>query len=290
MLFTRFINTLACACALLSSTALAQDLTIPPKGYNGTVLSKDLVERKNGSFPLSDQGNHGGWKLDHDLSDEFDGETLNKERWHPYNPQWRGRRPTQFHESNVSVEDGELVLRINQHGGASLKNGYTHSSGFVKSKERILYGYLEMEAKLMDAPWVSGFWLYDVSHDWWTEIDICENCPGVEERRNDLSSNVHVFKSPKDKGDVKEHFSLTQKHYFPFELQADYHVWGLEWDEDVIRFYIDGHLFREIENTHWSQPLTININNESNKWFGALPDDERTDEDYRIKYMRVWNK
>ncbi|MEM6829356.1 MAG: glycoside hydrolase, partial [Bacteroidota bacterium] len=42
------------------------------------------------------------------------------------------------------------------------------------------------------------------------------------------------------------------------------------------------------ENTHWHQPLTINLNNESNKWFGALPD-ERTDREYRVKYLRVWN-
>ncbi|MGC6425349.1 MAG: family 16 glycosylhydrolase [Lentimonas sp.] len=279
------LSALAC-----TSVASAQDLTIPPDGYNGTILSRDLIERENDLYPLSDQSNSRGWKLHQRFSDEFEGDSLNTDRWFRYNPQWRGRRPTQFHQSNVSVEDGELVLRINQHGDAALNNGYTHSSGFIKTKERILYGYFEMEAKLMDAPWVSGFWLYDVSRTWWTEIDICENCPGVKERRNDLSSNVHVFRSPPDQGNVKKHFSKTQKHYFPFELQKDYHVWGLEWDEEVIRFYIDGYMFREIENTHWYQPLTININNESNKWFGAVPDDNRTDGEYRVKYMRVWTK
>jgi len=76
--------------------------------------------------------------------------------------------------------------------------------------------------------------------------------------------------------------------YFPEELQKDYHVWGLEWTKDYIRFYIDGALFREAKNTHWHQPLEININNESNKWFGALPDDNRLDGEYHIKYVRVW--
>ena len=274
----------------LGTSLIAQDLTIPPKGYSGTILSKDLVERTNDAFPLSDQSNSGNWVMNEAFSDEFDSNELNAERWYPYNPQWRGRRPTQFHSKNVSVENGELVLRINQHGDEQLKSGYTHSSGFVKSKQRILYGYFEMEAKLMDAPWVSGFWLYDVSRTWWTEIDICENCPGVSGRGHDLSSNVHVFKSPKDKGDVRKHFSLTQKHYFPYELQKGYHVWGLEWNEAVIRFYIDGYMFREIENTHWYQPLTINLNNESNQWFGALPDDNRLDGAYRVKYMRVWTQ
>ena len=142
----------------------------------------------------------------------------------------------------------------------------------------------------MDAPWVSGFWMTNVSKDWWTEIDICENAPGVEWNRHDLNSNVHVFRAPADKGNVTEHFARSKKFYVPFELQADYHVWGLEWNEEVIRFYLDGVLFREIENTHWHQPLEINLNTESNKWFGALPDDNRLNGEMKVKYVRVWQK
>jgi len=140
----------------------------------------------------------------------------------------------------------------------------------------------------MNAPWVSGFWMTNVSRDWWTEIDICENAPGLEYNRHDLNSNLHVFKAPKDKGDVKKHFSRTKKYYVPIELQADYHVWGLEWTPEFIRFYIDGILFREAKNTHWHQPLEVNFNCESNKWFGALPDDNRLDGEYHIKYFRAW--
>ena len=142
----------------------------------------------------------------------------------------------------------------------------------------------------MDAPWVSGFWMTNVSKDWWTEIDICENAPGVVYNRHDLNSNIHVFRAPEDKGDVKKHFSRTKKYYFPEELQKDYHVWGLEWTPEHIRFYIDGILFREAENTHWHQPLEINFNCESNKWFGALPDDNRLDGEFHVKYFRVWQK
>ena len=78
--------------------------------------------------------------------------------------------------------------------------------------------------------------------------------------------------------------------HIPFELQADYHVWGLEWNKDVIRFYLDGVLYREAENTHWHQPLAINLNCESNKWLNALPDDSRLDGRYRVKYFRAWQQ
>jgi len=183
-----------------------------------------------------------------------------------------------------------LVIRVNKHGDEELPNEFTHTTGFIKSKKKFLYGYFEAEVKLMDAPWVSGFWMTNVGKDWWTEIDICENAPGLYYNRHDLNSNIHVFRSPKDQGDVKEHFSRTKKYYFPDELQQDYHVWGLEWTPEVIRFYIDGVLFREAENTHWHQPLEVNFNCESNKWFGALPDDNRLDGEYHVKYFRTWEK
>ena len=266
----------------------AQDLTIPPKNYADSVKIENRILRKNKDFPLSDQSNTSKWKLLHQFSDEFEGDKLNETKWFPNNPKWKGRPPTYFHPSNVSLEKGELVIRVNKHGNEVLPQDFTHSTGFIKSKQKFLYGYFEAEVKLMDAPWVSGFWMTNVDKDWWTEIDICENAPGVEYNRHDLNSNIHVFKAPKEQGDVKKHFSRTAKYYFPEELQKEYHVWGLEWTPEFIRFYIDGILFREAENTHWHQPLEINFNCESNKWFGALPDDTRLNGEYHVKYFRTW--
>jgi len=266
----------------------SQNLTIPPKNYVDSVKTENTVVRSSNEYPLSDQSNSKQWKLLKKYSDEFDAEKLNTEKWYPNNPGWKGRPPTYFHGSNVSLEKGEVVIKVNKHGTEKLPKGFTHTTGFIKSKERFLYGYFEAEIKLMDAPWVSGFWMTYGTSDWWTEIDICENAPGLHYNRHDLNSNIHVFRAPKDKGDVKKHFSRTKKYYFPQELQADYHVWGLEWTPEYIRFYIDGILFREAKNTHWHQPLQVNFNCESNKWFGALPDDNRLDGEYHIKYFRTW--
>ncbi|MBB3696726.1 family 16 glycosylhydrolase [Flammeovirga yaeyamensis] len=284
----QFLLTFFGLCFLGVISVNAQNLTIPPKNYVDTVAIENAVERVNNKFPLSDQNNDGQWKLLKKFSDEFDGKAVNEKRWYPNNPKWKGRQPTYFHGSNVAIENGEAVFRINKHGEEELPEGYTHTSGFIKSKNKFLYGYFEAEMQLMDAPWVSGFWMTNVSQDWWTEIDICENDPGVEYNRHDLNSNIHVFRAPEDQGNVTEHFSRTKKYYIPVELQKDYHVWGLEWTKEYIRFYIDGVLFREAENTHWHQPLEVNFNNESNKWFGALPDDNRLNEEFRVKYFRVW--
>ncbi|ARV16527.1 family 16 glycosylhydrolase [Polaribacter sp. SA4-12] len=286
------MKTIATFLLLLSVTfaSYSQNLTIPPKNYVDSVKIENAVDRISKKLPLSDQKNAKNWKLLKKHSDEFEGKKVNTKKWFPNNPKWKGRPPTYFHGSNVSLEDGELVIRVNKHGDDKLPKEFTHSTGFIKSKKKFLYGYFEAEVKLMDTPWVSGFWMTNVSRDWWTEIDICENAPGLDYNRHDLNSNIHVFKTPKDKGNIKKHFSRTKKYYFPEELQADYHTWGLEWTPEYIRFYIDGILFREAKNTHWHQPLEINFNCESNKWFGALPDDDRLDGEYHVKYFRTWKK
>ncbi|APZ45480.1 glycoside hydrolase [Polaribacter reichenbachii] len=275
---------------LVVGKVVSQDLTIPPKNYKDSVDLSIAPKRINNKLPLSHQKEKKKWKLLKKFSDEFNADKINEKIWYPNNPGWKGRKPTFFHGSNVSLENDELVIRVNKHGDEKLPEGYTHSTGFIKSKNKFLYGYFEAEVKLMDAPWVSGFWMTNVDKNWWTEIDICENAPGLSYNRHDLNSNIHVFRAPKDKGDVKKHFSRTKKYYFPKELQADYHTWGLEWTPEYIRFYIDGILFREAKNTHWHQPLEINFNCESNKWFGALPDDNRLDGEYHVKYFRVWEQ
>ena len=174
----------------------SQDLTIPPKNYVDTFDFSMAVVRKSDRLPLSDQDNKGQWKFSNKYSDEFEGKALNTKRWYPNNPKWKGRKPTYFHGSNVKLENGELVIRVNQHQGEALPDGFTHSTGFIKSKQRFLYGYFEAECRLMDAPWVSGFWMTNVDRDWWTEIDICENAPGLAYNRHDLNSNLHVFRAP----------------------------------------------------------------------------------------------
>jgi len=278
----------AIGCFWASSALAAENLTKPSDHFASMVSFENAPKRVNDVFPLSDQANKGNWVKIEGMSDEFDGDTLDINKWYPNNPKWRGRPPTRFDGSNVTIKDGEAEFRINQHGDKKLPRGFTHTSGFLKTRQRQLYGYFEAEMKPMDAPWVSAFWMTNVQRDWWTEIDIAENCPGVEENRHALNSNVHVFRAPPDKGNVTKHFSNSKTFGLPFELQKDYHTWGLEWTKEHIRFFIDGVMFREIENTHWHQPLEINVNNESNKWFGAIPDDNRLDGVFRVRHVRSW--
>ncbi|WP_338399481.1 family 16 glycosylhydrolase [Persicobacter psychrovividus] len=263
-------------------------LSAPKKYYTDSICFDGAPKRLSNKYPLSDQKNMGKWKMNKKFSDEFKGNKLDPKKWQDYCRTWKGRQPTYFDGRNVTVDHGELTFKINQHEKDQLPEGYTHSSGYIRSHTQFKYGYFEAKIKAMDAPWVTCFWMTKGTATWGTEIDICENAPGVAGNEHDLNSNIHVFKSPEDQGNVKKHFYRSKKYYVPFDLKKDYHVWGCEWNQDVIRWYLDGVLFREAENTHWHQPLHIILNNESNKWFGCLPDDNRLNGQYKVEYVRVW--
>ena len=85
---------------------------------------------------------------------------------------------------------------------------------------------------------------------WLTEIDVCEiggKAKGFERKHN---MNLHVFRTPQE----KKHWSVGGVWEAPWRFADDYHVFGLDWGKDEIRYYVDGVLVRSVENTHWHQP------------------------------------
>jgi beta-glucanase (GH16 family) len=225
--------------------------------------------------------------------DEFNGPELDARKWWPKNPVWRGRPPVFFHPKNVAVRDGKLLLTANKketgEGFKELPKGYTHTSGYVKSKAPLLYGYVEMRAKVLNASMTSGFWLYDNTPEAWTEIDIVEMAAGLPDRDRKDTMNVHVFRVPGFKGSIEHHWVSGGTWTAPFRFADDYHVYGLEWDRDRIAWYVDGVMVRRIKNTHWRYPLYLNINIESQQTFLDNPMEERYPATYDVDCVRAWS-
>ncbi len=73
-----------------------------------------LPSRSNRELPLSDQANAGQWMLNRKLSDDFNGTTLDLERWHVNNGafgnEWLERKPALYTPNNVIVENGNLNI------------------------------------------------------------------------------------------------------------------------------------------------------------------------------------
>jgi beta-glucanase (GH16 family) len=256
------------------------------------VLTSDLGPkpvRTTDAAPLSDQANEGRWQLYAPMSDEFAGDSLDPNKWWPRNPGWLGRQPAYFDPNNVEVSDGKLHLTMRKQEVPEMlrDRGYhTYTSAAVQSKAKTCYGYFEVKARPMKSHGSSSFWFYHSTPAWWTEIDVFEiggAAPGFERKYN---MTLHVQRLP----DGTKHPSVPAVWIAPFDLADDYHVYGLEWDKDRIKWYFDGVLVHWVQNAHWHQPLTLNFDSETMpNWFG-LPRDEDLPSTYSIEYVRAWKK
>jgi len=259
------------------------------KGWTLVGPLVDPPTRTTDRLPLSDQTNLGGWVPNPTFSDEFEGNALDASKWWPTNPKWQGRQPALFHPSNVKVADGELQLTMRKWAPADVPTGkgyHTYTSAAVQSKERVCYGYFEIEAMPMRSHGSSAFWFYDSTPSIWTEIDVFEiggGAPGYEAKYN---MNAHVFHTPEE----KRHWNIGGTWVAPWPLADAFHVYGLEWTKEELKYYVDGVLVRRMKNTHWHQPLTLDFDSETMpNWFG-LPRDEDLPSTFRIRYVRAWQQ
>lgn len=228
---------------------------------------------------------HGQWEPFPALTDEFNGERLDESKWHPRNPTWLGRQPGYFNPANVRVADGMLHLDARKETLPDLPAGYhTYTTAFVKGKTLVRYGYFEIRARAMDSQASSAFWFYDITPEIWSEIDVFEI--GARPQPNHYYMNTHLFHTLVE----TVHWHKSRIWKAPYHLGREFHVYGFEWDREVLRFTVDGAVVREEPNTHWHQPLALCFDSETFAgWFG-LPTDDALPATFSIDYLRVWKR
>ena len=262
----------------------------PAKIWNRTGPLGETPKHVTDAYPLSDQQNKGGRVKFEPLSDEFDGQDLDLKKWTRGLGWWKGRQPAPFSDKNVTVSDGKLNLTMRKEKlpAELAKQGYhDYTSACLYSKVRAHYGYYEVKARPMNSAGSSSFWFQvEDTPGWLTEIDVFEiggKAKGYEQKYN---MNLHVFKTPQE----KRHWSVGGVWVAPWRLADDYHVYGLDWEKDEIKYYVDGVVVRTVENTHWHQPLYMIFDSETmTDWFG-MPKDEDLPSTFSVEYVRAWKK
>ncbi|MEI8375615.1 MAG: family 16 glycosylhydrolase [Planctomycetota bacterium] len=89
---------------------------------------------------------------------------------------------------------------------------------------------------------------------------------------------------------ANEHLEVEGIWTAPWHLADDYHVYGVDWEKDEIKFYVDGVVVRNVENTRWHYPLRLIFDSETMPdWFG-MPKDEDLPSTFSVGYVRAWKK
>ncbi len=259
--------------------------------------------------PFSDPENKGEWVLNKSVSDEFEGAKIDRNKWYVqgegghYENNFTGRAPSQFVPKNVSIANGEVTIVSKWEPDFvfldKLNNGRKYkniTTGALITKSKFLYGYMETRCKAADGPMSSSFWTTGKGG----ELDVFEH---FGENKNKPTSAKKYHTSFHDWRDKKlPTFGKriwTNEHILPFRVADDYHVYGLEWNKNYVKIYIDGKLVRHATKKDVGEKWVVY--NEQKVWLDSevfpweANPDKLTAEDFteegrkfKIDYVRIW--
>ena len=241
----------------------------------------------------------GEWKLDLDVSDEFNAEELDKAKWWDYAPRFPGR-PGVYRTlaKNVAQTGGDLCLTVDKVPDDQIPyearmdgmKGFTCAT--VKSKKKVMYGYFEARIKANPCAVRNAFWLYDPHSDNLAkkyapgdvseEIDIMEivgkHQPEDAAKPYVVSFFTHHYLTPYYEGVCNaNNVPLGFVKNLPFCPSEGYHVYGLLWTEDEIVWFVDNVEYARMTtvsfgNGGFRRPLHVVLDNEVCEWNGAKVD------------------
>ncbi len=231
-----------------------------------------------------------GWQYSLEYSDEFDGEKLDRTKWHDTNPNWLGRKPALFMAKNVRLEDGMLILSSHREEPTNPPSDeyHTFTSAAVQSVDTLHYGFYEIRSKASNSAISSAFWLYVNDSTMQEEIDIFEICG----RHDTDSMYEHSYFATAHylfHADTV-HEKRTRTHITDFKLAERFIVAGLEWNENEIIWYVDGVEVHRCKNEYWKLPETVNFDCETFPTWWGLPSDTDNGGEFKIEYFRYWTK
>ncbi|WP_242618747.1 family 16 glycosylhydrolase [Alteromonas sp. KUL49] len=224
-------------------------------------------------LPHTDQANEGGWIYNAVVSDEFEGDTVDEDRWfivgkfedgkpvykHPDKPNkwvWKGRAPSQFSGRNYRLEDGKLVLETRwepdfpfeeevrkPHFGEALPYENITTACFI-SRKFFTYGYIEIKSKAADAEVTSAFWSMGDQ----IELDFFEQF-GSHRMEGKAHLDRELWWSLRDwqRGLPEAGKPVYTEHKdLGFNVADEFHIYGFEWDENGFKYYVDGELISTV--------------------------------------------
>ena len=195
--------------------------------------------------------------------DEFNSGKMDSKRW-SYHPKWGSNTWNRFLAETGKAQKAVNVFEDGYYNAYCIKND-DYNTGADKDKEMVSGGiyssgkftfhYGKLEARIKTHPHTGNFpafWLMPASNEegGWPlsgEIDIWEQIDAAGQAHGTVHSGW-TYKSYGEPGKYSP-TSTGQYNYDP----AEWHVYAIEWDENEIRWYVDGNHFFTYANQHYSK-------------------------------------
>ncbi|OJF94723.1 family 16 glycosylhydrolase [Alkalibacterium sp. 20] len=247
------------------------------------------------------------WQLT--WSDEFDGEILDLAKWRidegngfmsgdEWVSGWGNNEKQYYHEDNVTVGDGKLVLEAREEQVTDEHGTYDYTSGKIISDGLFSQTYGRFEAS-MKLPGGQGYWPafwmmpQDDTYGGWAasgEIDIMEN-RGSE---TDLVGGAIHYGGQWPLNT----YSAGEYDFVGENRTTDFNTYSVEWEPDEIRWFVNDELYYKTSEWHtengiypapFNQEFFMIMNLAVGGWYGGEPD--ATTEfpgQIEVDYVRVY--
>lgn len=206
-------------------------------------------------------------------ADEFDGTSLNLSNWSYQIMGDGGNSEWQYYTSrpqNSWVSGGYLTIQANKEDYWANNRTYHYTSARLRTagKQDFLYGKLEGRIKVPKGQGIwPAFWMMptDSVYGGWAasgEIDIMESINQADA----VHGTLHFG------GGWPDHRNTGGSYSPPgADFSQDFHVYTLQWEPDVMRWYVDGVLFSTKISSQW--------------WSDAAPDNPRAPFDQEFHFI-----
>ncbi len=183
-------------------------------------------------------------------ADEFSGDTLNLADWTyeigdgcPNNCGWGNNELEYYREDNTSLVDGHLVITAKQQNFGD--RDYTSSRLITKGKQQFKFGRIDIRAALpkgrgiWPALWMLGSNIDAVGWPACGEIDIMELTGDLPNR---ILGTIHYG------ANASQHESNSGTKYLDGQatFQDEFHVFSINWENNLIEFLLDGEVYHTI--------------------------------------------
>lgn len=264
------------------------------------------MQNSETNVSAEENGHVPDWQIT--FEDEFDGEELDLSKWTIdtgngfYNDGewisgWGNNEDQYYHEDNVRVEDGRLILEAREEQMSDEHGEYDFTSGKVLTRDNFYQAYGRFEAR-MKLPDGQGFWPafwmmpQDDTYGGWAasgEIDIMENAGSETDR---TSGAIHY-------GGLWPNNTYTHGEYdFTEGSTTEFNTYAVEWEPEEIRWYVNDDLFFSTSEWHtagyeypapFNQDFFLILNLAIGGWFDG-PTDDTTEfpAQVEVDYVRVY--
>ena len=185
-------------------------------------------------------------------SDEFNGNSLDTNTWNyeigTGSWGWGNNEQQYYTDRNIKVSNGTMKITAKREDYGGMK--YTSSRITTKNKKNFKYGKIEARIKMPKFKGVwPAFWMLGANQDsvGWPkcgEIDIVE----AINDENLVYGTLHWFNDPgNNNADSGSSVAVANR--------TEYHVYGVEWTADKLRWYVDGKVYRtmDVSNDSFSE-------------------------------------